>query len=86
MSKGTRNNMRTKDEHSCPRCCSSQTELQHSAKDHEGRLLWEVLHCQGCSFTWRTSEPAETIDPEKRPVWFTLRKEDLSELRDVISG
>jgi C4-type Zn-finger protein len=71
-------------EHNCPRCRSSETEIQHSAKDQDGGALWAVLHCRDCSFTWRTSEPGETIDPEKRPAHFALRREELSELREVI--
>jgi C4-type Zn-finger protein len=84
MSDGTNAEALTEGEHSCPRCRSSHTELQHSASDQDGTLLWEVVHCQDCSFTWRTSEPVDTIDPEKRPAWFGLSKEDLNELRDVL--
>lgn len=84
MSDSTNTDAISEGEHSCPRCLSSHTELQYSASDQDGAVMWEIVHCQECSFTWRTSEPAETIDPEKRPAWFSLSKEELSDLRDVI--
>ena len=57
----------------CPRC---QSGKQHLRKEHEGKekgkLLWTVYHCQRCSFTWRDSEDAESIDHDKREAWFRV--------------
>lgn len=46
----------------CPRC---QADKKHLRTEHEGRedgkLVWTVYYCQRCSFTWRDSEPADSL-------------------------
>ena len=55
----------------CPRCRSAKEHLRVEYQGREGDVvLWTVYHCNRCSFTWRDSEPAESIDYAKREAWF----------------
>ncbi|MDE0285530.1 MAG: non-oxidative hydroxyarylic acid decarboxylases subunit D [Gammaproteobacteria bacterium] len=55
----------------CPRCKSAQEHLRTEYQGREGgELVWTVFYCRRCSFTWRDSEPTETIDYEQRETWF----------------
>ena len=55
----------------CPRC---NTGAEHLRSEYQGRegdeLVWTVFYCRRCSFTWRDSEPAESIDYSQREAWF----------------
>jgi vanillate/4-hydroxybenzoate decarboxylase subunit D len=54
----------------CPRCLADEKSVRHEhSAAHDGELLWSVLHCTRCSFTWRTSEPPASIDPMQRAKW-----------------
>ena len=55
----------------CPRCTSSELRLETEGREND-RTLWRVHHCAGCSFTWRDSEPAVTIDANERDPWFQV--------------
>ena len=61
----------------CPRC---QSDEKHLRKEHEGYeqgvLVWTVFHCQRCAFTWRDSEPPESIDHNQRESWFHVDADD----------
>ena len=59
----------------CPRCGRPGPRREHEGRE-DGELLWTVWHCNACSFTWRASEPAESIDPEQRPAWFAVDPDD----------
>jgi hypothetical protein len=67
----------------CPRCETGAAILAHRGTE-AGAVIWQVWHCSACAFTWRDSEPAETVDPQHRPPWAQLRGVDLSGLRQVI--
>ena len=55
----------------CPRCQSTEQHLRTEYQGREGeQIIWTVYHCQRCSFTWRDSEPPESIDHTKREAWF----------------
>ena len=55
----------------CPRCRSAKEHLRVEYQGREGDVvLWTVYHCNRCSFTWRDSEPAESIDYAEREAWF----------------
>lgn len=58
----------------CPRCTGTDTEVHHVARAGH-QLLWRVLHCRSCSFTWRSTEPSEVLDHDLRPEQFRLRAE-----------
>ena len=57
----------------CPRCLSAEEHLrvEHQGRE-DGAVVWTVYHCNRCSFTWRDSEPAESIDPEVRDPDFRI--------------
>jgi C4-type Zn-finger protein len=40
-------------------------------------VVWSVLHCKQCSFSWRDSEPPESISPEKRDPFFNVNPEEV---------
>lgn len=61
----------------CPRCKSEKKHLRKEHEGHEaGKLLWTVYYCRRCAFTWRDSEPAESIDPDVREAWFRIDAEN----------
>jgi vanillate/4-hydroxybenzoate decarboxylase subunit D len=67
----------------CPRCDKAQARLAHSGRENNV-VIWRAWHCTVCSFVWRDSEPAESIDPHARPAWAQLANVDLDGLRQVI--
>ena len=44
----------------CPRCLTEETRLEYEGKEQD-RLVWRILHCVTCSYTWRDSEPPSTV-------------------------
>ncbi|WP_200759003.1 non-oxidative hydroxyarylic acid decarboxylases subunit D [Effusibacillus dendaii] len=56
---------------SCPRCENSNTRMEHRGKKGN-RVIWTVYCCNDCSFSWRDSEPQETINPQKRDPFFQV--------------
>lgn len=67
----------------CPRCESDHTFLLHTGIE-DNKPVWQVLHCSACAFTWRDSEPKESIDPEFRQSWGQLKGVKLDNLRQGI--
>jgi C4-type Zn-finger protein len=57
----------------CPRCQSKKDthRVEHQGRDGD-RIVWTVRYCTACAFTWRDSEPAESIDYETRDAWFRV--------------
>ncbi len=57
----------------CPRC---QADAKFLRTEHQGKendqIIWTVFNCQRCAFTWRDSEPPESIDYEVREAWFRV--------------
>ena len=47
----------------CPRCRADNSHCRKEWQGFEfGKLVWTVWHCMRCSFTWRDTEPARSID------------------------
>lgn len=67
----------------CPRCESTGVTQMHAGMEN-GQILWRVWHCKDCAYTWRDSEPAESIDPKVRPAWAQMKGVDIDSLRQVI--
>jgi vanillate/4-hydroxybenzoate decarboxylase subunit D len=44
-----------------------------------------VFGCDTCFYTWRSTEPAENIDPDQYPVVFRLHPDEIAELPIVPS-
>jgi len=62
----------------CVRCLTD--EVQVVARAPDGSEAWEIYRCLRCNYGWRSSEPVEIIDPERRDPAFQLDQVDLSEL------
>ena len=57
----------------CPRCQATEQALRTEHQGIEsGQLIWTVYYCQRCAFTWRDSEPLESIDYDERDPWFRV--------------
>lgn len=67
----------------CPRCQSPDTEVHHTGYE-DGRVVWKVLHCSICSFTWRDNEPPESIDPKARDPFFHVDPSRISDYPVVL--
>jgi hypothetical protein len=61
----------------CPRCRSTTVELR-SASPVAG--VWSVFGCVICLYSWRSTEPEENTNPDKYPVAFRLKPEELVKL------
>lgn len=68
----------------CPRCRGSEVELQYQGKE-DGRVIWSILHCARCSFTWRDSEPPESIVSEKRDPFFNVDPDEIARYPIVLA-
>ena len=53
----------------CPRCEHNGIEKLHSSPVPG---VWDVLQCELCLYTWRTSEPARRTRPEAYPAQFKV--------------
>ena len=69
----------------CPRCRGTEVEVNYRGKE-EGRVIWSILHCLRCSFTWRDSEPPESIVTEKRDSFFNVNPEDIARYPIVLAA
>ncbi len=68
----------------CPRCRGTEVEMQYQGKE-DGRVIWSILHCRRCSFSWRDSEPPESIVPEKRDPFFNVNPDDINRYPIVLA-
>lgn len=47
----------------CPRCRADHSRCRKEWQGVElGKVVWTVWHCMRCSFSWRDTEPARSID------------------------
>jgi len=64
----------------CPRCRSG-TIAMIGKSSVAG--VWTIFGCSICFYAWRSTEPEENVDPEKYPIAFRLRLQDLANLKVV---
>ena len=64
----------------CPRCRSG-TVKGLATSPVAG--VWTMFGCSTCFYTWRSTEPAEDVDPEKYPAAFRLRPSDIPNFRAI---
>ena len=64
----------------CPRCRSGPIQVLGKSPVAG---VWTVFGCSTCLYAWRSTEPEENVNPDKYPVAFRLRPEDLAKLRVV---
>ncbi|MFD9209184.1 non-oxidative hydroxyarylic acid decarboxylases subunit D [Streptomyces sioyaensis] len=57
----------------CPRCAATRTE-QLATSPVPG--VWDVLQCQTCLYTWRTTEPVRRTSREAYPEEFRMTRPD----------
>ncbi|MGH7906370.1 MAG: non-oxidative hydroxyarylic acid decarboxylases subunit D [Candidatus Binataceae bacterium] len=67
----------------CPRCRKSETRTEYQGEE-AGKIVWTVLHCNTCGFTWRDSEPAASIAFAERDRFFDLNAEELGKYPIVL--
>jgi vanillate/4-hydroxybenzoate decarboxylase subunit D len=58
----------------CPRCAAERIE-RLAVSPVPG--VWEVLQCQRCLYTWRTTEPARRTTRDAYPEAFRLAQADI---------
>jgi hypothetical protein len=61
----------------CPRCRSATTAVR-STSSKAG--VWTVFGCDTCFYAWRSTEPAENVDPDKYPEVFRLNAGEIGAL------
>jgi vanillate/4-hydroxybenzoate decarboxylase subunit D len=64
----------------CPRCGSDTVGVRGKSAVAG---IWTVFGCDTCFYVWRSTEPDENTDPNKYPVVFRLKPEELSKLPAV---
>jgi hypothetical protein len=66
----------------CPRCAFDIIELLATSPVAG---VWEVLQCQRCLYSWRTSEPARRVERDAYPASFRLTPEDIDTAPEIPS-
>ncbi|RJQ79758.1 hypothetical protein D5S17_10020 [Pseudonocardiaceae bacterium YIM PH 21723] len=64
----------------CPRCRHPKTTVLATSPVPG---VWEVLSCDRCLFSWRTTEPANRIDPDRYPARYRFTEHDIESAVDV---
>ena len=59
----------------CPRCNGDRAIKAHEGYEDD-ELLWTIYRCAACAFTWRDSEPPQSIDWNVREAWFRVDPEN----------
>ncbi|MFI9387438.1 non-oxidative hydroxyarylic acid decarboxylases subunit D [Kutzneria sp. NPDC052558] len=66
----------------CPRCAHDVIESLHTSPVPGA---WEVLLCQRCQYSWRTSEPARRTERDAFPESFRMTPEDIAAAPEIPS-
>jgi vanillate/4-hydroxybenzoate decarboxylase subunit D len=64
----------------CPRCDHETIEKLYSSPVPG---VWDVLQCQQCLYTWRTSEPARRTQRDAYPASFKMTAADIANAPEV---
>lgn len=64
----------------CPRCVYESVEKLFTSPVPG---VWDVLQCQRCLYTWRTSEPARRTRHDHYPEEFRMSPEDIENAVEV---
>jgi len=62
----------------CVRCLNETAAKVADAPDGSG--AWEMYGCTHCSFTWRSTEEEDVINPDKRDPYFQLAGVNIDDL------
>lgn len=66
----------------CLRCSEGPVSVVAHAPDGSG--AWEIYRCERCNYAWRSTEPANIIDPQQRDPFFQLSANDLENLNSPL--
>lgn len=66
----------------CPRCAFDVIELLATSPVAG---VWEVLQCQRCLYSWRTSEPARRIERDSYPESFRMTRDEIDSAPEIPS-
>lgn len=64
----------------CPRCAEERIDRLATSPVPGA---WEVLRCQRCLYTWRTTEPARRTERDAYPDEFKLTQADIDNAPEV---
>lgn len=64
----------------CPRCANETIERLATSPVPD---VWDVLQCQRCLYTWRTTEPDRRTTRSAYPVEFRMTPEDIANAPEV---
>ncbi|MCP2163525.1 non-oxidative hydroxyarylic acid decarboxylases subunit D [Goodfellowiella coeruleoviolacea] len=67
---------------SCPRCDHDTTA---TLAESPVPGVWQVLQCQRCLYTWRTTEPARRTQRDAYPAEFRMTQADIDNAPEVPS-
>jgi vanillate/4-hydroxybenzoate decarboxylase subunit D len=64
----------------CPRCRATTIEVLTNSPVGG---VWTIYTCTTCLYAWRSTEPEENRDPDRYPMPFRLKPEDLANFVEV---
>lgn len=64
----------------CPRCAEERVDKLASSPVPD---VWDVLQCQFCLYTWRTTEPARRTRRDAYPEEFKMTQADIDNAPEV---
>lgn len=64
----------------CPRCEFETIDTLYSSPVP---AVWDVLQCQRCLYTWRTTEPARRTQRDNYPDSFKMTAADIEDAPEV---
>lgn len=67
----------------CPRCSSTDPEIDFQGKEGE-QVVWTILRCPSCCFSWRDSEPASAIGLGTRSANFAVDATNLDRYPKIL--
>ena len=67
----------------CPRCNGQETRLEQQGLEGD-ELIWQIFSCVTCSFSWRDSEPEESINYAVRDPYFRVDTDAPEQYRIVL--
>ncbi|ATW03290.1 MAG: non-oxidative hydroxyarylic acid decarboxylases subunit D [Parasphingorhabdus sp.] len=67
----------------CPRCSSAGAIEDYRGRE-EDSVVWTILRCKTCCFSWRDSEPASTIGAGVRSADFAVDAANLDRYPKIL--
>ena len=67
----------------CGRCKTPGAVVDFQGKE-DSHVVWSILRCPTCNFSWRDSEPASAIDPATRSADFAVDASNLARYPKIL--